>query len=96
MALPLTTIPDDVLRARLWRAAHDRMDATAPQQRAVAGQSCLDIIGELQRRGAPLWSAPQSACECGCTTTDEREHRAARVAPTTGGARFGGPVWAAS
>lgn len=55
MVLPLTTISDDALRARLWRAAEERMNASTPRTRARAGQVCLESVAELKRRRVPLW-----------------------------------------
>ncbi len=68
MPLPLTTLPDDVLRARLRRAARERMDSTSQSRRAVAGQACLEVIAELQRRRVPLWRAPDASRSCAATT----------------------------
>lgn len=68
VALPLTSCTDDVLRARLRRAAQERMDSTSPHQRALAGQTCLDVVTELQRRRVPLWHAPDAGCACAAPT----------------------------
>ncbi len=61
MVLPLTAISDDALRARLWRAAEERLHASTPRTRARAGQVCLDTVAELKRRRAPLWGSWSTA-----------------------------------
>ena len=69
MVPPLATLPDDVLRARLRRAARDRMESTAPVLHARAGQACIEVMTELRRRGAPMWRDPDAPCGCGCGAT---------------------------
>lgn len=77
MALPLSptspatdpgigTVPDEVLRARLRRAARDRMGTVSGPLHASAGQTCLDVMRELKRRGVPLWRDGGATCACAC------------------------------
>ncbi len=80
MVLPLATLPDEVLRARLRRAARERMESTAPLPHARAGQTCIDVMTELRRRGVPLWRDPDAPCGCGCGATGWNEPEGERSA----------------
>lgn len=51
----LTALSDDQLRARLWRAAEARMNASTTRAHDHAGRVCLQVIDELTRRRVPLW-----------------------------------------